>query len=524
MEKFKTSIYLRISKEDEKNNESESIINQKILLTQFVNNEEDLELVSIKIDDGYSGSNFDRPAFKELMEDIRNRKINCVVVKDFSRFSRDFIEASRYIEEIFPFMNVRFISLNDNYDSFKSEDSMDNLIVPFKNLINDSYLRDISIKVRSSLDIKRKNGDFIGSFATYGYLKDPNNKNKLIVDEVASKVVKAIFKDKIRGLSADKIAKKLNENCVLSPMEYKKSIGLNFDTGFKKNAKSLWTPKAVFRILENPIYIGTLEQKKYTTINYKIKKLINVPKEERIIIENNHQPIIEKELFENVQRLMALDTRIAPNKEMVYTLSGIVNCFECGTNLIRKNNGTKDKPYIYYICNNAKNKNGCVGSNINSEKLENIVFNIIKNHISSMVVFEDILKTIDTLPYSKKQIKNLVEIINIKKQQLEKYKNIKIKLCKDLKCEILTEEEYKEFDHLYNNKIEQNKNLINKFEKEIEMLVNQTSVNQLWIQYFKENKNIQSLNRELAVNLIKKIEVSKDKNIKIYFKYKENLV
>lgn len=234
MKTFKVAMYLRLSKEDDKNIESESITNQKVMLTEFINNSEDLELISTRVDDGYSGSDFERPAFKKMIKDIEDKKINCVVVKDFSRFGRDFIEVGRYLEEIFPLNNVRFISVNDNYDSFKSRECTDNLIIPFKNLINDSYLRDISLKIRSSFDVKRKKGEFIGSFATYGYLKDTNNKNKLVVDEIASKVVQDIFKYRLEGLSADKIAKKLNNENILSPMEYKKSIGLNIITSFKR--------------------------------------------------------------------------------------------------------------------------------------------------------------------------------------------------------------------------------------------------------------------------------------------------
>ena len=216
MKNFKTYIYLRLSEEDEKNCESESITNQKIMLTDFVNNSNDLELVSIRIDDGYSGSDFERPAFKAMIKDIENRKINCIIVKDFSRFGRDFIEVGKYLEEIFPLMNVCFISVNDNYDNFKSRESTDNLIISFKNL------RDISIKIITSFDIKRKKGEFIGYFATYEYLKDSSNKNKLIVDKVASKVVQDIFKYHLERLSADKIAKKLNNENVLCLMEYKK--------------------------------------------------------------------------------------------------------------------------------------------------------------------------------------------------------------------------------------------------------------------------------------------------------------
>ena len=249
MKKYKVAMYLRLSKEDinKSRNESESILNQKQMINTFINEREDLELVSIKIDDGYSGSNFDRPAFKELMEEVKNKEVDCIIVKDFSRFGRNFIEVGKYIEEIFPFMGIRFIAINDNYDSLNVNNSND-IIVPFKNLINDAYLRDISIKIRTQLDSKKKNGDFIGSFATYGYLKDPNNKNKLIVDEYASKIVKEIFKLKLEGFTHSKIANKLNEQGILCPMEYKKHIGLKFSTSFKTNSKVKWNHNTIIRM------------------------------------------------------------------------------------------------------------------------------------------------------------------------------------------------------------------------------------------------------------------------------------
>ena len=521
MKTFKVAMYLRLSKEDDKNIESESITNQKVMLTEFINNSEDLELISTRVDDGYSGSDFERPAFKEMIKDIENRKINCIVVKDFSRFGRDFIEVGRYLEEIFPLMNVRFISVNDNYDSFKSRESTDNLIIPFKNLINDSYLRDISIKIRTSFDIKRKKGEFIGSFATYGYLKDSNNKNKIVVDKVASKVVQDIFKYRLEGLSADKIAKKLNNENVLCPMEYKKSIGLNMGTNFKKREKALWTAKAIFRILENPVYIGTLEQNKFTTPNHKIRKIVYVPKEERIIVENNYEPIISKEMFENVQKLMAIDTRIAPTQEKVYLLSGFINCAECGSNLVRKNNGTKEKPYIYYICNNARTKQGCIGSSIKSEIIEEAVFEALKNHINSVISLKDIIYMVNGTHYTTKEKERISKKIDKEKEELKKYQNIKLKLYEDLKIGILTEEEYKEFNVVYNEKILNIKNLISKFEQEIEILSNGISEKQLWLEYFKAHKNIKTLNRELVVNLIDNIKIHNDKSVEINFKYED---
>lgn len=175
--------YLRLSREDGDKLESDSIRNQRSLINDFVKQHKEIQLVEEYIDDGYSGTNFDRPAFQRMLEDVKRKKINCIIVKDLSRLGRNYIETGRYLEKIFPFMGVRFIAITDHYDSAAGSDDADQIIVPFKNLINDAYCRDISIKIRSQLDVKRKNGQFIGNFAAYGYLKDPEDKNHLIVDE-----------------------------------------------------------------------------------------------------------------------------------------------------------------------------------------------------------------------------------------------------------------------------------------------------------------------------------------------------
>ncbi len=520
MKKFNTSLYLRLSKEDEKTGESESIGNQKTLLLDFINNNDDLNLVSIKIDDGYSGKDFERPAFKELMEDIKDRKINCIVVKDFSRFGRDFIEVGKFLEEIFPFMNVRFISINDNYDSFKNKDSSDNLIVPFKNLINDSYLRDISLKVKSSLNTKRKRGEYVGVVPVYGYLKDPNNKNKIIVDETASKVVRDIFKYRLEGLSINKISSKLNEDGVLSPMEYKKALGIIVSTSFKRKERALWTPKAVYRILENPIYIGTLEQRKTTKPNFKINKCVKLPKEEQFIIENNHEPIIDKDLFENIQRLMKLDTRISPNKDKVYLLSGYVYCGECGSNLIYKNTGTKEKSYNYYRCIDGKSSKNCIGASIRVDNLEQLVFLDIKRHIETVVNLDILLNNIDCSSYTLREINKIKEQIQLQKEEIHKNKLFKLKVYEDFKSNIITNEEYSQFNMSYTRKIDESNKIVNKLESEILELKKGIKSNQQWLQHFKNYENIQYLTRELVVNLIEQIKVFKNKDIEICYRYK----
>ena len=248
---WNVAAYLRLSKEDNENMESNSIINQRELIEQYISSKSDLQLVDYYIDDGYSGTNFNRPGFRKLLPDMKNKKINCIIVKDLSRFARSHIEADMYFENIFPALNIRFISVIENIDSFENPDSMDNLIVPFKNLLNDAYAKDISKKVKSALLAKRLNGEFIGTSATYGYLKDPKNKHKLIIDKEVSKNVIKIFNDIIEGKTASEIANELNENKVLTPYVYKmKNDNIAID---KK-----WNAKMINVILQNRVYTGDL--------------------------------------------------------------------------------------------------------------------------------------------------------------------------------------------------------------------------------------------------------------------------
>ena len=223
--------YGRLSKEDlDKKTESDSIRNQRDLIHAYINRDPELHLVMEGYDDGYTGTSFDRPYVREMLEAVQSGKVNCVVVKDLSRFGREYIESGQYIEKLFPALGVRFIAINDNYDTAHL-DATSSLMLPFKNLMNDSYCSDISIKIRSNLDVKRRNGEFIGSFAVYGYAKDPENKNRLVVDPEAAEVVQEIFARRIAGQSCKAIADELNALGVLSPMEYKRSQGINFKTG-----------------------------------------------------------------------------------------------------------------------------------------------------------------------------------------------------------------------------------------------------------------------------------------------------
>ena len=222
---------MRLSKEDGDKVESDSIVNQKELIRQYLKDKPDIEVHSVRVDDGYSGANFDRPAFQQMLKDIRGGLIDCVIVKDLSRFARNFVEAGRFLDQEFPLYGVRFIAINDGYDSIQRKGGADDIVLPFKNLVNDAYCRDISVKIRSQLEVKRKKGDFIGSFAVYGYLKDPDDRHKLVIDEYAADVVRDIFKWKLEGLSQQRIAERLDDQGILSPMEYKRYCGMKYKSG-----------------------------------------------------------------------------------------------------------------------------------------------------------------------------------------------------------------------------------------------------------------------------------------------------
>ena len=461
---YDADLYLRLSREDGDKAESESIAGQRDLLLSFLEKRPEIRLHSIRVDDGYSGVNFDRPDFIKMMESVKNKEVNCIIVKDFSRFGRNFIESGKYIERIFPAIGLRFISINDNYDSLRPRTSADNLLVPVKNLMNDAYCRDTSIKIRSQLAIKRKKGECIAPFAVYGYRKDPEQKNRLLVDEIAAQTVLDIFKRKLEGYSAQAIADWLNDLGVLSPMEYKRYIGSSFSSPFKRNAQSKWTAVAVLRILKNPVYIGTLVQGKRSTPNYKIKKLIDVPQERWITVENTHEPIVSRETFDNVAKILLTDTRTPPQTEVVLPLAGLLYCGDCGRSMTRKNNSSPEKPYYYYICSGSKKKTGCTSHSIRDRLLEDAVLCAIQEHIRCVLDLETTLQAIHDLPYTTRAVKKSDERLTAKRAEIEKYQSNKLRLHEDYADGILSRGDYRAFGKRYADKILEAENAVFKLE------------------------------------------------------------
>ena len=336
--------YMRLSKEDNEYMISNSINNQRVLINEYIAKYQDLNLIDYYIDDGYSGTSFDRPAFIRLLEDIRDKKVNVIIVKDLSRFGRNHIEVDNYIENIFPMLNVRFISIVDGFDSYENSDGVDDLIVPIKNLINDAYAKDISKKVKTALITKKKNGEFVGAYAPFGYYKSKLDKHKFIIDDDASKIVKLIFEKTINGLSKKEIANILNEMQIETPIEHIKN----------KKENKYWNSNIIYAILKNRVYTGDLIQQKRERLSYKNHKLMMNKEEDFIITKNHHQAIIDIEQFNTVQDIMKHSTKI--NSKSKYDIfSGYLKCAECNSNLTVK----KSKNYMYYTCSLYVRKKEC---------------------------------------------------------------------------------------------------------------------------------------------------------------------
>lgn len=522
---YNAAIYLRLSKEDEDFSfnkiESNSIVNQKAFLLKELEAMPNVSLYDIYIDDGFSGLNFERPDFKRMENDIFQKKVNMVVVKDLSRFGRDYIEAGRYIQKIFPALNVRFISILDGFDSLAATANDVNLFVPIKNFVNDSYSRDISEKIRSHQEIMRINGLYVGSYVAYGYKKMEQNKNKIICDEYAANIVKRIYQWKLDGTSIIAIANKLNKLGVLAPAEYKKSVGINYKTGFQTKIKMKWSYIAVKRILTNKIYIGILEQGKRKKVNYKINKLVKKPENEWNLAEGKHPAIISKSDFYNVQKLLLADTRVCPNEEQVCLFSGILYCSECNCCMVRRVTRYKEKKEVYYICSTYNKKGSCSRHSIKENILLEILLVTINNHINSIVEINKILEEIENLEINYQDIiANDTEIL-AKYEELQTCKKMILSLHKDLAEEIISFDEYERFQTIYKEREREIKDSIKTINEEIKNIFTNGLHSQEWVNEFKKYKGLTTINRLGLMLFIEKIIIHENKRIEIVFKYQD---
>lgn len=527
---FKVAIYLRLSKEDDDlscssgaKSESNSISNQRKLIYDFMKSHPELELYDEYKDDGKSGSNFDRAEFQRMMKDIEAGKVNCVVVKDQSRFGRDYIDVGKYKEKIFPKLGVRFITINEGYDSL-SATSSDDLAFTINSFVYDFYIRDISTKIRTNLTAKKQNGEYAGAFVAYGYVKDSNDKSKLVVDQFAADVVRDIFRWKIEGLSPQNIAVRLNELGIPSPAEYKKLSGSNYKTSFQTSSKAVWSHVSVRRILKNEIYLGVMIQGKRTTPNYKTKTVVTKAESEWLRVEGTHEAIISVRDFELVQELLRDDTHCRAGDVTVPVYAGRIYCGDCGAAAVRKTVSYAGKRYVYYVCNaNKHDKTVCSRHSIREDILGQVIYQTVRHQIDLLLDVDKALRQFENLSWEKHKLKQLDASIEIQEEVVRKNNTLRLGIYEDLRAGLLDRSEYESLKKELAGRIAEATAAIEKLNKEKREILDGVSKQQSWIEQFRQYENVTELTRPMVIHLIERINIFEDSNIEIVFRHRNQI-
>ena len=516
---FNVAIYIRLSREDGDKEESDSVGNQRKLLTEYVNKQDDFILYDVYIDDGFTGTNFNRPDFQRMIRDIEDGKVNCVVVKDLSRFGRDYIDTGRYLERVFPELGVRFISVTDNIDSIKQAYDM---LLPIKNIFNEQYARDISNKIQATVKSKQKAGEFIGAFTSYGYKKSPVNKNKLVVDEYAADVVRRIFSMYLQGVGKQSIAKALNAEGILCPSEYKKLNGENYKNCNRLKTTSYWTYSTIKIMLQNEMYIGNMIQgKKHQRMRSKQRM---VDKENWIRVENTHEPIIDRDTWDKVQKLLTKkhrDIDLETNKNI---FAGFIKCGDCGRammkNCWRKADGSKS--YSFY-CGTYKRsgKDYCSPHALPLQVLNDIVLGDLKAIVHSV---EDLQELVKKQSFTASRIKKSADTELVKlKAELERVKKLKKSIYEDYKDELISKDEYFSYREDYGQKETLYAKQIEALEAKKKDNVTEDIFQTPWLRRLLELKDIEELDRDIVVEMIDEIIVYENRKIKIRYNFGNEL-
>lgn len=517
---FIVDAYIRLSNEDGDKRESNSILNQKKLISTYIENQSTMILNNFYIDDGYTGTNFNRPAFKNMIKDIENKIINCVIVKDLSRFGRDYLEVGTYIEKYFVINNIRFISLNDNIDSL---DGIYDILMPVKNIFNEQYSRDISAKVKSVMRTKQLNGEFIGAFAPYGYKKDKNNKNKLVIDEFAASIIHRIFSLYIESNGKSKIASILNNEHVAPPSVYKQNKGENYKNANRLELTKYWTYSTIHRILQDEVYIGNIVQHKYDKSTLKVVHRKLLDRQDWLVVKNMHEPIIDKTLWNQAQKLLSLNTRQIDFNNNIHLFAGFIQCGDCGRSMSKINRNDT----VVYVCGSYKRFGNkiCSQHKIEYKILESLILKAIQMSINNFVNMEKATKKSFMKQKDNSIIENIEqEIVNIN-IQLNKIYNLKKSLYEDYREKLLSKSDYIKYKLDYDTTEVQLKNQIETLNQVINTEKNREKIfEKEWFLDMKKYNNISKLDRIILAELIDVIKIYENKKIDIVFKFSSELV
>ena len=525
--KYRTAAYVRLSVEDSGKPGADTIEGQKNLLLHFIENEKSLSLYGLFCDNGRTGTDFERPEFEKLMEAVKHGEVDCIVVKDLSRFGRNYKETGNYLERIFPFLGVRFIAVNDGFDTLTAERGADGYLVPLKNLINEVYSKDISKKICSALSTKQKTGDFIGAWAPYGYRKCADNPHKLEPDEATAPVVRQIFQWRVDGMSVTRIAKKLNDSGIPSPSAYL------YNTGVCKTEKyngAIWHIQAVKIILTRQVYIGHMVQGTKRQSFYENRRQYKKPQEEWVIVENTHEPIIDRDTFEKVQEIMRQRNeeyfeklgRFSYLETTENILKGLIYCADCKRPLVRYKNVSHNKKLWYtFICQTHSNDiTSCPKKNIREDALIPMLMQSIQTQIELAADMDELVRRVNSSPKHRKRTADLQGRLDNAKKALKRYNNLYDSLYQNYVDKLMTEQEYITLKSRYKAEAEEAERLIEALTRQQAEESEHTPENR-FLTAFGSFKGEDTLTKEMAQALIERVYVDGNSNIEIIFRYRD---
>ncbi len=512
---YRVGIYIRLSKEDtDKVIESESITNQRNILLAYLK-ENKLALAGEYVDDGVSGTTFDRPAFNRLINDIEDGKINMVITKDLSRLGRDYIQSGYYVEQYFPMKRVRYVSILDNIDTERTNSS-ENDIAPFRSILNEMYAKDISKKIRIVFQQKKEDGQFISTSAPMGYKKDPNDKHHLIIDNETAPIIRRMFKMIIDGYGTTQIANIFTDEHIPTPaMRNKYQVSaISYQYGY-------WHPASIRRMLRNNVYIGKLEQGKSQTISYKNRQRRKLPKDQWIVVDNAHEPLIDEETFYTVQRL--LDTSAKKTVKKSYLLTGLLKCADCGGSIgiSRANN----RNYSYTTCNLYRaytKRHLCTPHNLNYEALELMVVEQVRELCKLCMDDEKLEKALKEKVENNNYKATLEKTLKDANDKKAKIENNLERLYEDRLNDIITVEMFKNMSDKQNEGLDKIKKEIRSLEDKLGEFKKEED-EMFSFDYRKIINDFLTLKnptKEIMSKIIEKIEIHQDKKVDIYYRIK----
>lgn len=520
--KWSVGEYNRLSKEDGDKPESDSIQNQHSInqkhLEYLREQGEQIESVTVYSDDGYAGGNFKRPRYQALIRDIESGKINCIIFKDNSRLGRNYPELGRLMEDYFPQKGVRVISVLNNLDSVKDPRGYCSAIVSFSNIVNDDYIRQLSIKIKCTLTMKRERGEFIGNYAPFGYQKDPADRHRRVVDEEQAEIVRKIFDWYEDGMSASSIAKRLNAMQIMTPGDFKIRDGCKSFITHDRNSSKLhaWTTTTIATILKNEVYIGNMVQGKHKSVSYRSKKMMLTDESEWTVVEGTHVPIISDEQFAIIHERFARRTRISPGKTHVYPLSGLVSCGACGHRM----NRVVSQGYARYRCmTRTYAPDKCQCPSIKEEYLEELILQTLQSLIARLV---DVKAVIDAARQFKtiNGAKNEYMLaLNKAKREQERLQDAQFHLYDDLQSGLIPKTQYLQFQKRYEAEITVQKVKIEQLNQCLIHLKEARQQDDEFVAFFQKYGNIQKLDWDTVNQLIQKVVFHDKQHVDIYFRF-----